>query len=269
VAGLIEAGADVGASGDWHRGTALRQAARAFNTANVRALIEAGADQEPGSGPQLATAALQDAVDRANNADLPRLAVLVRMLLTEGAVVTEQVKESTTRLGESFEFTRAVFNPDFVDEHSAALDDLYALLDVPPVPRRRMHDGTEPIVLSGDTPQEKFESAWELLVPAKGSAATAQGEIVRVAGRIRDEILRNGGGNWDRHYRSMREALPRYAAAGTPLDDAQLAELAALSRIPSDDLGTGPELDRMCELAVAWVERNPEPFPAPAHTYRR
>ena len=65
---------------------------------------------------------------------------------------------------------------------------------------------------------------WSFLIPSSGAAKTVQGEVIRIPGRVRDELDRNGGVNWDRDYRKMLQALPQYLSLGIPLSDQELAE---------------------------------------------
>ena len=45
---------------------------------------------------------------------------------------------------------------------------------------------------------------WDYLVPPSGQAETAQGEIIRIAGRIQHEMLDNGCMNWDEDFKICR-----------------------------------------------------------------
>ena len=44
--------------------------------------------------------------------------------------------------------------------------------------------------------QAGYERLWEELVPHSGSAESAQGEVIRSAGRLASEYYRNGNINW-------------------------------------------------------------------------
>ena len=134
------------------------------------------------------------------------------------------------------------------------------------MPRRVVNDGTTPIRLSGETWQKRFEQAWDMLVPGSGKAVTVQGEAVRVAGRIRDELFRNGGCNWDKDFRKMLNAFPKYVSQGNPLDAALLAEIEQIKKniLDGDDLA-----DRLVELATLWVIQNPEPIKLEKTEYKR
>ena len=138
------------------------------------------------------------------------------------------------------------------------MQQLYKLFDVPPVPRRIQHDGKSPIVLTGYTWEKRYEQAWELLVPSSGRASTVQGEVVRIAGKVNDELLRNAMGNWDREYRKMLTAISGYLQQGNSLSENELSEVADIQKHILEDDGTGTK--RLCELATLWVTKNPEPI---------
>ena len=82
-------------------------------------------------------------------------------------------------------------------EDCAALDELYKLFGVPPVPQRTMHDGITQISVKGKRWQEQYDELWNMLVPGNGKAKTIQGEMIRIAGKVTHEILDNGGISWD------------------------------------------------------------------------
>ena len=64
------------------------------------------------------------------------------------------------------------------------------------------------------TENEEFQSFWDLLVPPKGKAETAQGETIRIAGRIQHEFLDNGCINWDEDFKKMLDAFVKYVQLG-------------------------------------------------------
>lgn len=76
--------------------------------------------------------------------------------------------------------------------------------------------------------------------------------------------------NWDRDYRNMLNALFVYFASGTPLSEYELDEtkrLAASIRAKGDD--DERITDRLCELAVLWVLKNPDPISLNQPAYNR
>ena len=190
--------------------------------------------------------------------DIPKAAKTAELYLKAGVKPTKFAKEQITRIGEDFEFHRNNFNPEYLEETDAGLQQLYKLFNVSPVPRRIQHDGKSPIVLTGNTWEARYEQAWTLLVPSNGSATTVQGEVVRIAGRVNDELLRNAMGNWDKEYRKMLTAISGYLQQGNPLSESELAEVADIQRYILEDDGTGTQ--RLCELATAWVVQNPQPI---------
>ena len=175
--------------------------------------------------------------------------------------------EYVETIGQRFEFSRDDFNADSVDAVSAALDELYVVLDVTPVPRRRQHDGTTPITVTPGRWQEQHAELWELLVPGQGHAATVQGEVIRISGRIARELDGNGGVNWDADFRSLARAFSGYVATATPLPADELASAESIV----DTLARKGRGDtrRLAELAVEWVLLNPVPVPLAEPAYRR
>ena len=263
LAVLLELGADVN-RGEGERGTPLHGAADGCHLDNVRQLIAAGArvdavDRE-GSTP------LEYALRRCSNAQIERMAPVAALLLEAGARTTPEMRESITRIGTDFEFHRANFNAESRDAASAGLDRLYALFDVPPVPHRAIHDGKSPIVATADRWEERHQELWTLLVPSSGAATTVQGEVIRIAGRIADELERNGGVNWDAQYRAMADAWLAHVGSGKPLPAAELQDAATTVAEVKRRNG---DTRRLCELAVAWVALNPKPVPLPPPVYTR
>ena len=190
--------------------------------------------------------------------DIPKAAKTAELYLKVGLKSTKFAKEQITRIGEDFEFHRNDFNPEYLEETDAGLQQLYKLFNVSPVPRRIQHDGQSPIVLAGDTWEKRYEQAWELLVPSRDKASTMQGEVVRIAGKVNDELLRNAMGNWDKEYRKMLTAISGYLQQGNSLSENELTEVADIQKHILEDDGTGTQ--RLCELATAWVVQNPQPI---------
>ncbi|EJU34038.1 MULTISPECIES: ankyrin repeat domain-containing protein [Capnocytophaga] len=253
VALLLERGADIEAQ-DKYKNTPLHFAE--YNAEAAQLLIEKGANinakDDRGNTP------LERMLFRLRNAYIEKAAKTAELYLKAGSKPTKFAKEQITRIGEDFEFHRNDFNPEYLEETDAGLQRLYKLFDVPPVPRRIQYDGKSPIVLTGDTWEERFEQAWTLLVPSSGSATTMQGEVVRIAGRVNDELLRNAMGNWDKEYRKMLTAISGYLQQGNSLSENELTEVADIQKHILEDDGTGTQ--RLCELATAWVVQNPQPI---------
>ena len=245
--------------------TALHKAAKVGNADNVRLLIQRGADPlavNHGGRTPLLTAMVES-----SNATLDGTAAVAEVLLPAmGGAVPDEYKPLVQRIGERFEFYRADFNPETVDEVSAALDRLYALFGVAPVPRRQVYDGHSPIVAKADNWADAHEELWALLVPASGAASTVQGEVIRLSGKIARELDGNGGVNWDADFKKMADALPVYFGMGTPLATDRMAFARDLSaQVKRKDADTTD----LYRLAVEWVALNPAPIALGKVAYRR
>ncbi|WP_377811250.1 ankyrin repeat domain-containing protein (plasmid) [Azospirillum sp. A29] len=284
---LLDLGADVH-SGEAARGTPLHKAAAVGNLRAVELLLAHGArvDALDGSGQTPLAYALR----RCANSDIRRVEAAAQLLVAaEGrtaaarpksllgrllgkgcddrTVAPPEIAALVERIGTQFEFHRTGYNPDDVEATSAALDRLYALFGVTPVPRRVMHDGRSPVVARAAGWEEQYRELWDLLVPSTGPADTVQGEVIRIAGRINDELERNGGVNWDAEYHKMADAFLHHIRSATPLPRSALSE--ADRTIGEAKARIGDDSVRLRALALDWVTLNPAPLPLPAPTYRR
>ncbi|PUV24558.1 ankyrin repeat domain-containing protein [Sphingobacterium athyrii] len=264
---LLELGANINAV-DKYGDTPLHFAAgSSFNVTSVKKLIEYGADTNALNANR--ETPLERALNRASNIDIVNLVEISNILL-KNAAITQKMQDNITRIGENFEFHRENFNKDYLQETDEALSKLYEIYNVPPVKKRIMHDGVSPIVISGTTWQKQFEELWELLIPSKGSAKTVQGEVVRIAGKVRDEIYRNGGGNWNVDFKKMLDAFLVHLASSNALP---VNELEKLTSLVQDIRKTGDaetdELNYLCQLATKWVLLNPIPILLEEPNYKR
>jgi hypothetical protein len=114
--------------------------------------------------------------------------------------------------------------------------------------------------------QKRHQELWELLVPSSGAPVTVQGEVIRISGRIANELDGNGGVNWDSDYKQMADALLVHLGSGEPLPDRELKEAAT---IVSEIKRKHGDTRRLSELAVEWVALNQKPVLLPMPTYRR
>lgn len=125
-----------------------------------------------------------------------------------------------------------------------------------------VHDGVSPIIITETEETAQFHQLWNYLVPPSGRAKTAQGEIIRIAGRIQHEFLDNGGINWDDDFRKMLQAFPKYLSLGNAFseDDIKSAELLTNLLIAAGDEGRIMDhlCSALCACAVTWVSQNPE-----------
>ena len=264
---FLELNADIEAA-DTYGDTPLHFAAgSSYTHAMVKLLLQNGANvlakNNKGETP------LAYAMNRAQNINIIDLAVIADILIKAGTPVTEEMKKAVTRIGEEFEFHREAFNKDYLPETDAALTHLYDTFNVTPIPRRITHDGISPITVSSKKWKEQYGELWDLLVPSGGSAKTVQGEVIRITGKVRDEIYRNGGANWDSYYKKMLDALIVHLGSGKALSEPLLNEAAAIAKEVRRRGDGDEELNRLCELAVMWVLANPNPVLLKKQDYKR
>lgn len=136
-----------------------------------------------------------------------------------------------------------------------------------------IHDGISPIIVPEAGEAEQFQLLWDMLVPPAGQAKTAQGELIRIVGRIQHELLDNGGMNWDDEYRCMLCTFPQYLQLGTAFNEEnqKAAELLVGLILADGDAGriNGFFCSALCACAVAWVQQNPTVLPPLKAEYTR
>lgn len=264
---LLELGADIEKSNTYGN-TPLHMAAEFFHPKTVKFLINKGAnvnvENDMGRTPLASVLMVCRGIYIAQTAEI------ASMLLEAGAKKTSAMKEKVENIGKDFEFHRESIHPDYIEAADKGLTKLYELFDVKPVEKRITHDGVSPILVKEGSWEEQYEELWSFLIPSSGPAKTVQGEVIRIPGRVRDELDRNGGGNWDRDYRKMLQALPQYLSLGIPLSDQELEETKELiAQVHGKDFDDEPRLDRLCQLAIAWIKQNPEPLLLEKTSYKR
>lgn len=123
-----------------------------------------------------------------------------------------------------------------------------------------VHDGVSPIIVIETEETAQFNQLWSYLVPPSGRASTAQGEIIRIAGRVQHEFLDNGCMNWDDDFRKMLRTFPKYLRLGNAFsdDDIKSAELLTNLLITAGDEGRIDDFlcSALCACAVTWVQQN-------------
>lgn len=136
-----------------------------------------------------------------------------------------------------------------------------------------VHDGVSPITVTEAEETAQFRQLWNYLVPPSGRAKTAQGEIIRIAGRIQHEFLDNGCMNWDDDFKKMLHAFPQYLHLGNAFseEDIKSAELLAVLLGAAGDEGRADDFlcSALCACAVTWVKQNPAVIPPLEADYKR
>lgn len=266
---LLDLGAQVDAR-DGKGRTPLMVAAGAVSEALVDTYIAAGARPDATSinaGREFS--AITHALSDARSYEAPRMLRIVERLLSLGARPTGQEPRFLTMMGQNAHTMLAHARRDGredtadLEDQISVLNRLCEILKAQPVAPVVLHDGTSPIDVPEGPSGRAFGALWDALVPPAGQADTAQGEAIRITGRIGDELLRNGGINWDDAYTTMADGLGELLASGTPLPPPDLARareaLAILRTGAMDELA----ITMMTELAVDWVRLNPQPVTNP------
>lgn len=133
IAVLLELGADVNrpsAAG----ATPLHEAVRCHRVESTRLLLAHGARVDAADAHGLTP--LELALKTCPNANLAQMILIARDLLAAGAQTTAPMAAFVTAIGTRFEASRAGFSPEHLAAASDALEGLYALFDVAPVPHR-------------------------------------------------------------------------------------------------------------------------------------
>ncbi len=127
----------------------------------------------------------------------------------------------------------------------------------------RIHDGISPIYVPDEEDEDKaFQMLWDYLVPPSGKAQTAQGEIIRIAGRVQHEFLGNGCVNWDKDFQKMLDAFLKYLQLGNGFNEEDLIIAQTLVELLKEN-GEKCFIDdrltsTLCSCAMAWVKQNLE-----------
>ena len=182
----------------------------------------------------------------------------IAALLEAGAEVTEAARTY------AFEAAQRVYQYRCGRETVDAALELCALIGIEPPEPPAYHDGTSPITVSATNWSDQHEELWAALVPPAGPCRVVQGEVVRIAGPIADELHRNGGANWDRSYDLMMVAFLEHVGSHSALEPESLQNLQGLSSPPDAE-----ETHLLARASVAWVLQNPEPIPLEPPAYRR
>lgn len=262
---LLELGADI-EKNRYHR-TPLCKAVIAYVTRYddiymqvIRALIESGANVNSlNSYLNKWITPLEMGFYYSRQGNISPIAKVANLLMDAGAMITPAMQDCVRKMGEDFEYSRADYDKEIISEVEESLNHLYRLFQVEPAPKRIMNDGVSPIEIKSVTWQEQFEELWSLLVPNSGHAPTIQGEIIRIIGKVRHEIMDNGACNWCKDYKKLVQALPGYFAIGNVLPDNDYKEVEKLAKRVSSN-SEGEIFFRLAELAVKWVLFNPYPI---------
>ena len=266
---LLELGADPMVTND-NGETPLHTAARYGRTKAITALLEHGANPNTKShDPVWKTQYLPLEVTlQEQRLPLDLLLQVVELLLDAGSEKTATMQEFVKKIGKKFAFYKTGYSEENRLKAEQAMDQLYAIFDVEPVPDIVVHDGVSPIVIEETTFTKQYQKLWEYLVPGSGPAKTAQGEAIRIAGKVAYEILDNGGMNWNKDFVNMLDAFVEYLQMGVPLSDGEIATAKELVKALRGGRGE-KEPEQLDWLAVKWILQNPTVLPPMKPNYKR
>ena len=268
---LIELGAEIEAVSP--KGcTPLHIAAARGCKKAVRALLKAGADIDAqtkdfggfGHFTPLETVLYESDLGCTKKYDL------CKILLDHGAKKTDRCRLFVSAFAETFHRHNAGKKvTKFLQNQEAALEKLCEMFDAEMLQAASFHDGVSPVILTtvGGF-KDNFEELWNFLVPPRGRAQTAQGEVIRIAGRIEDELMRNGGLNWDEDYRKMLYTFRDYMRLTDPFEEPDEYLENIIDALKDGDVNDGM-ICRLRYCALHWVEDNPEVRPLLEADYTR
>jgi hypothetical protein len=110
---------------------------------------------------------------------------------------------------------------------------------------------------------------WDSLVPKSGRAATLQGELIRLAGKLTDEAYRNGNDNWEDDCAAMWRFVAEHLEDPETFSKEQLAGIRqAVETIIRDHdcpdvSGDGSPYYLLSERVIDWCMAHPDPLPLP------
>lgn len=263
---LLYLGADIHAvtpEGD----TPLHYAAEWGQLRVVKMLIEKGADayarNEEGETP------MEYMLAEANNSRIRQILPVAEYFLSLGVPVTDSAVESLKKLATGFAFHRESFNPEKLAETEEALGALLKLFDVQEAQPKRSYDGKEKIIAAPGSWQEQYKELYLWIVsPSAKKAGTVQEELLRLSEIMYTHIREFHATEWaEFDTRIMLHTFLHYLRMGNPLSGEERKEAKFVIReMIRGEKNLRPE--KLCELTVCWITKNPDPIPLGKTFYR-
>ena len=111
--------------------------------------------------------------------------------------------------------------------------------------------------------QSEYDALWQSFVPKSGHAATLQGELVRLIGRLASEYYRNGNMNWNDDFSNMAKCLETELSHNfNDLSDQQAIQVYLYQIIKNGETGIcyyldGEDIyDKITDYVVTFCQQN-------------
>lgn len=248
---LLDCGADIEAGKHWP----LFQAAMNHQPEAIAFLLERGADLHRENRLSHGRTAFKEAVATADTDAVGRVLDSIEVLLDAGSEIDDEVREEFTKFGRRYNR----LSEKQRDKYQPVMDRLYERIGAERPDVITPHDGYSDIIVPAEqSTNGQFRYLWNYLVPNGGEAATVQGEVIRIVGRLGYEALEMGYVNWDEDYVKMTDFW---------LETVGAAE-EAMTVVKRRKAGEA-DIDALTEAAVAWVEKHPQPIALGEVPYRR
>lgn len=233
----------------------LFMAAKSHQPDAIRFLIEHGADLHSENRLGHGRTAFKEAVATADTDAVRRVLESIEVLLDAGSVIDDEVREEFTKFGRRYNR----MSDKARDKYQPVMDRLYERIGADRPQVVTPHDGHSDIIVPADkSTNGKFRYLWNYLVRNGGAAATVQGEIIRIVGRLGYEALEMGYVNWDEDFVKMTDFWLETVGAAED----------AMTVVKQRKAGES-DIDSLTEAAVSWVADHPQPIALGEPPYRR
>lgn len=248
---LLECGADIEAG----KHPPLFMAAKSHQPRAIALLLENGADLHRENRLGHGRTAFKEAIATADTDAVRRVLESIEVLLDAGSVIDDEVREEFTKFGRRYNR----MSDKVHDEYQPVMDRLYERIGAERPDVVTPHDGHSDIIVPEDkSTNGQFKYLWNYLVPGGGAAATVQGEVIRIVGRLGHEVLEMGYVNWDKEFVKMADFWLETVGAAED----------AMTVVKQRNAGEA-DIDALTEAAVAWVAEHPQPIALGEVPYRR
>jgi len=230
-------------------------AAKSHQPKAIALLLENGADLHRENRLGHGRTAFKEAVAAADTDSLSRVLDSIEVLLDAGSEIDDEVREEFTKFGRRYNR----MSEKQRDKYQPVMDRLYERIGAERPDVITPHDGHSDIIVpAGKSTNGQFRYLWNYLVPGGGAAATVQGEVIRIVGRLGYEALEMGYVNWDEDFVAMTDFWLETVGAAED----------AMAVVKQRKAGEA-DIDALTAAAVAWVAEHPQPIALGEVPYRR